>query len=105
MAKTPRPCMCGGCQARWGGNATCHRSGCHHTFGSLKAFDRHLAFDNRRRVRRDIDPATDPRFSLTERGYWSWAASLASLRAAFPGEAGLPPESPNDSHRRLSAMR
>jgi hypothetical protein len=50
--------QCPGCGVIWhqSGNRTGHCSGCHRTFDSLSAFDRHRR-DDAKGVRRCLDPA------------------------------------------------
>ena len=38
---TQPPIGCSGCRGRWSGLNTCHCGGCHETFTSAGAFDRH----------------------------------------------------------------
>jgi len=47
---------CGGCSKEWGGLRAAHCSGCHRTFVSPNAFDRHQAF--KRFGARCLEPAT-----------------------------------------------
>lgn len=83
-----KPYICSRCPARWGGEATCHCSGCHVTFGDLAAFDRHLVYPldaagkpDRAGRPEHVDPSMDPWFELSTRGYWSSAAGLKRARA------------------------
>ena len=48
---TQPPIGCSGCGTRWSGLNTCHCGGCHETFTSVGAFDRH------RRGGKCLDPA------------------------------------------------
>lgn len=52
---------CGGCEVRWHqrGNSTGHCSGCHRTFDSLAAFDRHQTIRHGRNLCHDPAAVTN----------------------------------------------
>lgn len=52
-----QPHGCGKCQKRWGGYNTSHCSGCHETFTSLSAFDKHRTGSHASGSRRCLPPA------------------------------------------------
>lgn len=67
---TPPQIGCSGCPARWGGTKTAHCSGCHETFTTVSAFDKHRGGshpDNRY----CINPGSVG-LVLTGRGYRCW---------------------------------
>jgi hypothetical protein len=81
--------VCSGCDATWNGEAPCHcsgSSGCHRTFGSLEAFDRHLVYPtvgktvDRSSPPSHADPAEDPWYAQNSRGHWTSRTKLDRAR-------------------------
>lgn len=75
---------CGRCPARWGGLGTAHCGGCHHTFTTVNAFDRHRAGGR-------CNPPAEVGLTPHDRGqYTAWGftisdtdrARLAALKTA-----------------------
>ena len=62
---------CGKCVARWGGQSTSHCSGCHRTFSSLSAFDKHRTGSHPEEKRACLDPNAAG-LALLGRRYECW---------------------------------
>jgi hypothetical protein len=70
----PEWVVCATCKARWTGLSACHCTGegCHRTFTSISAFDKHRT-DSHVTGRYCLDPAAAGLVPVTKR-YWSgWA--------------------------------
>jgi hypothetical protein len=61
-AATANAITCGGCTNTWTGLSRCHCSGCHRTFGGVRAFDLH------RRPRGRHGSCVDPAILTTGAG-------------------------------------
>lgn len=57
-AQTAGTTSCGRCSNRWGGLRTAHCSGCHLTFTSLSAFDKHRDGSHANSTRHCVPPKT-----------------------------------------------
>lgn len=62
------PFGCSTCAARWGGQLTCHCTGCHQTFTGLVAFDKH------RNKYKCLDPQSVG-LVLSNRAYPCWGVA------------------------------
>lgn len=71
---------CNGCTSWWTGLSACHCAGCHRTFSSISAFDKHRDGSHVKGTRHCVDPATlrskktgEALLVLVDKGWACWS--------------------------------